>query len=210
MSIFLSYILLGISLSAPMGPINAAQIDKGIRFGFMHAWLLGVGAMLADALFMLLIYFGLSQWIDTPLIKSFLWSFGFFILCYTGFESMIHSSRVLETPHERNVQEKRSKSMFTGFFLAISNPLSIIFWLGIYGAMLAQTSKSYAGEQLLLYSGGIFIGILVWDVCMASLASGARRWIQPRMLQVISIVSGIVLVVFGLYFGFQAFQLLFA
>ena len=32
--IFLSYVFLGLSLSAPMGFINAAQLEKGIRSGF--------------------------------------------------------------------------------------------------------------------------------------------------------------------------------
>lgn len=68
MSIFFSYIFLGLSLSAPMGPINAAQLDKGIRYGFWHSWLVGVGGMGADAIFMLAIYFGLALFIDTPII----------------------------------------------------------------------------------------------------------------------------------------------
>lgn len=34
MSIFLSYVFLGLSLAAPIGPINAAQLDKGIKMGF--------------------------------------------------------------------------------------------------------------------------------------------------------------------------------
>ena len=45
MNTFLSFILLGLSLSAPVGPINAAQLNKGIHNGFLHAWLIGLGAM---------------------------------------------------------------------------------------------------------------------------------------------------------------------
>ncbi|HDT6622517.1 hypothetical protein B4086_2882 [Bacillus cereus] len=55
MGIFLSYVFLGLSLSAPMGPINAAQLEKGIRSGFFHAWILGIGALLADVIYMALI-----------------------------------------------------------------------------------------------------------------------------------------------------------
>lgn len=44
MNTFMTYVVLGISLSAPIGPINAAQLDRGARFGFMHAWLVGLGA----------------------------------------------------------------------------------------------------------------------------------------------------------------------
>lgn len=70
------YILLGLSLAAPIGPVNAAQLDKGVRYGFFHAWLVGLGAMAADAVFMLLIYFGLAHFLTTPFMKTFLWSCG--------------------------------------------------------------------------------------------------------------------------------------
>lgn len=56
MGVLLSYVLLGLSLAAPIGPVNAAQL--GIKFGFLHAWLVGVGAVLADGVYMLIVYLG--------------------------------------------------------------------------------------------------------------------------------------------------------
>ncbi|MFC7785795.1 LysE family transporter [Rossellomorea sp. GCM10028870] len=208
MSIFLSYIVLGLSLSAPMGPINAAQLDKGIRFGFFHAWLVGVGGMVADGVFMLLIYFGLAQFVDTPLIKLFLWAFGFFVLTYTGIESILKSGS-LTSSSSGDLYETKGKAFRTGFFMAISNPLSILFWLGIYGSILAQTSSSYEAGQLFLYSMGIFLGITLWDLTMASVATGARKLVSPRILRLISIISGFILMGFGIYFGVNACRLLF-
>ncbi|WRP06044.1 LysE family transporter [Rossellomorea aquimaris] len=207
MSTFISYIILGLSLSAPMGPINAAQLDKGIRFGFFHAWLVGVGGMVADGIFMLLIYFGVSQFIDTPVIKLFLWIFGFFVLTYTGIES-IQKSASITMPSHQNPHETKGKAFRTGFFMAISNPLSILFWLGIYGSMLAQASGSYEAGQLFLYSMGIFLGITLWDLTMAGVATGARKLVSPVVLRVISIISGLILMGFGIYFGVQACRIL--
>ncbi|MCD5325235.1 MULTISPECIES: LysE family translocator [Pontibacillus] len=207
MNIFVSYLLLGLSLSAPMGPINAAQLDKGIRFGFWHAWLIGVGGMVADGVFMLLIYFGVAQFIDTPILRAFLWSFGFFVLCYTGVESIAKSKApTLERTETRG--ETLGKSFRTGFLMAISNPLSILFWLGIYGSILAQTTDQYGAIQILIYSSGIFLGITIWDITMAALATGTRRLVTPTIQQIISILSGLVLIGFGLYFGIQAFRLI--
>ncbi|MGE6754379.1 LysE family transporter [Rossellomorea sp. NPDC071047] len=208
MSVFISYIILGLSLSAPMGPINAAQLDKGIRFGFFHAWLVGVGGMVADGIFMLLIYFGVSQFIDTPVIKLFLWVFGFFVLTYTGIEGILKSGSITKPSHQ-NPHETKGKAFRTGFFMAISNPLSILFWLGIYGSILAQTSGSYEAGQLFLYSMGIFLGITIWDLTMAGVATGARKLVSPVILHVISIISGLILIGFGIYFGVQACRLLF-
>src|SRR6476659_9063146 len=94
MNVFLSYILLGLSLAAPIGPINAAQIDRGIRNGFLHAWFVGVGAVLADAIYMLVVYIGVVQFLDTDFMKTFLWSFGSFVLLYTGVESLINAGKL--------------------------------------------------------------------------------------------------------------------
>ncbi len=206
MSIFFSYILLGLSLSAPMGPINAAQIDKGIRYGFVNAWLVGLGAMVADGIFMLLIYFGVVQFVDTPFMSTFLWLFGFFVLTYTGIESIVKSKLMVEK-RGINRYETNGKSFRTGFFMAISNPLNILFWLGIYGSILAQTALVH-GTYSLLYTAGIFLGITLWDLTMAGVATGARRLVNPNVLQAISILSGIVLIGFGLYFGVQALRVL--
>jgi len=208
MSVFFSYILLGLSLSAPVGPINAAQLDKGIRFGFFHAWLVGIGGMIADALFMLLIYFGVAQFLDTPLIKTFLWLFGFFVLCYTGVES-IKNAKASNSSTTMSRSETKGKSFRVGFFMAVSNPLNILFWLGIYGSVLAKTADTYSNYQLLIYTSGIFIGITLWDLTMASVATGARKWLNESILAWISIIAGVILIGFGLYFGVQAFQLLF-
>ena len=207
MNTFFSYLLLGISLSAPVGPINAAQLNKGIHNGFYHAWLVGIGAMVADALFMLLIYFGVAQFLTTPFMKSFLWLFGFFILVYSGIESIVTAKATIRTDSSAN--ESSVKSFRTGFFMAISNPLNIIFWLGIYGAVLAKTSDAYSHSQLLLYSSGIFLGIFLWDIIMASIASSFRRFLNLRALQFISVAAGVCLIGFGLYFGYEAYMLIF-
>ena len=94
MNILLSYFLLGISLSAPIGPINAAQIDRGIKSGFMHSWTVGLGAMMADVLYILAVYMGVVQFLEIPIVKTFLWLFGFFVLIYTGIECIMNAGNI--------------------------------------------------------------------------------------------------------------------
>lgn len=207
MNTFVSYLLLGLSLSAPIGPINAAQLNKGIHHGFLHAWLVGLGAMFGDVIFMLLIYFGVAQFLTTPFMKAFLGLFGFFILVYTGGESILGAKKSIR--EDTLVNELPSKSFKTGFFMAISNPLNIIFWLGIYGAILAKTSDLYSNNQLLIYSSGIFLGIFLWDVIMAIIASSFRKFMNSRAIQFMSVGAGLSLIGFGLYFGYEAFVLIF-
>jgi L-lysine exporter family protein LysE/ArgO len=208
MSVLLGYILLGLSLAAPIGPINAAQLDKGIRGGFWHAWLVGIGAMLADMLYMMLVYFGLVHFLNNPFTKTFLWLFGAFILIYTGVESLL-GARQVEIRSKKG-DETLFKSFVSGFFMSVSNPLTILFWLGIYGSVLAGTAASFGTQQLILYSGAIVLGILLWDLTMAGIASTFRRLLTGGLLIVISVVSGLSLIGFGCYFGLEAYKIIFA
>ncbi|UII54246.1 LysE family translocator [Cytobacillus spongiae] len=207
MSIFFSYMFLGISLAAPIGPINAAQLDRGIKNGFWHAWMIGLGSVTADIVYMLMVYFGMVHLIEYPIVKIFLYTFGLFVLIYTGIESILSSGSL--SADERNRSESIIKTFVTGFFMSITNPLTILFWLGIYGSVLANTASKYPLEQLIMYSSAILLGLLLWDFVMATIASGFRKVLTKNVLVFISVVSGITLIGFGLYFGYQAFVLLF-
>jgi small neutral amino acid transporter SnatA (MarC family) len=49
----------------------------------------------------------------------------------------------------------------------------------------------------------IFLGLTLWDLCVAGLTSGLRRFLNDKMLTAISVISGVSLVGFGVYFGIQ-------
>jgi L-lysine exporter family protein LysE/ArgO len=207
-SVFASYIFLGLSLAAPIGPINAAQLDRGIKNGFFHAWIIGLGSVVADIVYMCAVYLGMVHFIEIPVVKAFLWLFGFFVLVYTGIESIV-SAVSLQSDGRGERADSYFKTFITGFFMSISNPLTILFWLGIYGSILAKTSSTLATDQLMLYSFAIILGLLLWDFTMAAVASSFRKLLTPRLLRSISVISGLSLVGFGAYFGLQAIQLLF-
>jgi L-lysine exporter family protein LysE/ArgO len=208
MGVFFSYLILGLSISAPIGPVNAAQIDKGIKNGFLHAWMIGVGAMIADIFYMVLVFLGVVHMINQPFVKTFLWLFGCFVLTYTGVESLV-SARKLHIMEERGLASL-GKTLTTGFLMSLSSPLSILFWLGIYGSVLAETAAVADRTQLLYYSSGIIAGIMLWDFTMAGVAGVFRKFMTQGILSAISVLSGLSLIGFGGYFGVQAFRMLFS
>ncbi|MOA15359.1 LysE type translocator [compost metagenome] len=97
----------------------------------------------------------------------------------------------------------------SGFLMSLFNPLSILFWLGIYGSILAKAASEYPIQQLLMNSAAIVFGILLWDFFMATASSIFRKLLTVTVLKVISILSGLSLVGFGIYFGIQAVKLFF-
>ena len=208
MNSIITYIFLGVSLAAPIGPVNAAQLDTGIKNGFFHAWIFGVGALIADVLYMIMVYFGVGQIIEFPLVKIILWSFGCFVLTYTGIESLL-SLHKIELTFRLGKKTRLRRSLFSGFFMSLLNPLTILFWLGIYGSVLAETAKNFSGNQIIINSIAIIVGIILWDTIMATISSGARRFLSTNLLKLISIFSSLAMIGFGIYFGIQAYHALF-
>ncbi|MBB5175114.1 LysE family transporter [Texcoconibacillus texcoconensis] len=209
MSLLLTYIFLGISLAAPIGPVNAAQLDRGIKNGFLNSWLVGLGATVADTFYMLLVFLGVYHLIEIPFIQSFLWIFGSFLLIYTGIESLSSAKQIPLKGFDMN-REAGSKSFLAGFFISLFNPLTILFWLGIFGSIIAKTVTSYDTEEVILYVSAIFVGITLWDFTMAGLSSTLRKFLTYRLLTAISVFSGVSLFGFGIYFAIQAATVLFS
>ncbi|MGG3449278.1 LysE family transporter [Domibacillus aminovorans] len=208
MNSLLTYIFLGISLAAPVGPVNAAQLDTGIKNGFFHAWIFGLGALAADVLYMILVYFGVGHFIELPFMQTLLWLFGCFVLTYTGIENLLTLHKIeVDIRSGRNIPLRRS--LLSGFFMSLLNPLTILFWLGIYGSVLAETADAFTENQVMIYSMAIISGVLLWDLTMAFLSSGARRFLSTTLLEFISVLSSISMIGFGIYFGIQAYQVLF-
>ncbi len=206
-SIF-TYIFLGISMAATIGPVKTVLLNTGLKNGFFHAWFFSLGALATDIMYMFIVYFGIGQFIDSLLLKMILWSFGCFVLLYTGIENLL-SLHKIEIDLKSGNRTRLRKSILSGFFMSLLNPLTILFWLGIYGSILAKTAGVSTGYQIILNSIAILLGIILVDFIMAFSSSVARKLLSTKLLKTVSFISSIIMIGFGIYFGMQAFQALF-
>ncbi|MDN7246860.1 LysE family transporter [Planococcus shenhongbingii] len=203
----LGFIILGFSLSVPVGAITIEMVKRGIQGGFMHAWMVGVGGMSADVVLMLLIYFGVSGFLTSMAAQTVLWLFGFVVLVYLGTESIKDAFRITGIDVMNPVKtEPLTGAYLSGFVIAISNPLNIIFWIGIYGSVLTSTLQNASSGEVLLYSIAIFIGIAIWDLVIAISVHIGKSFTGHRFMKSFSVIAGLALIGFGLSFGWQAMK----
>jgi len=206
-SIF-TYIFLGISMAATFGPVKTVLLNTGLKNGFFHAWFFSLGALITDIMYMFIVYFGVGQFMDSLLLKTILWSFGCFVLLYTGIENLLSLNRI-EMNSTTGKRTRLRQSILTGFFMSFLNPLTILFWLGIYGSILAKTAGVTTGYQIILLSIAILIGIILVDLIYSFLSSVARKLLTINLLKTVTFISSLLMIGFGLYFGKMAFQALF-
>jgi threonine/homoserine/homoserine lactone efflux protein len=195
-------VLLGISLAAPIGPSGVAVIQNGLRRGFLRAFITGVGVTMADATYLLLVYFGLSNAISIPLIKILIWILGALVLFYLGAQSLqeaVHSVDLNKTmvPATRN-------PLLVGYLVNISNPIAVVWWLGVFGSLLGTAVDGTTKISVLLSSSTILIGILFWHSTVSLLTHWGKRILNEKTVRYISGIAGCALVLFGLRFAYYA------
>ena len=201
MSELLRNILLGLSLAAPIGPSGLAVIQTGLRHGFLRAFLTGLGVTLADTTYLLLVFFGLSGLITLPLVKVLIWAFGALVLIYLGVQSLRDAFRRLDL--EKTVLPAGRNPLLAGYLVNLSNPIAIVWWLGVFGSLMG-TSAGGSRLSALLGSSSILIGILIWHASASLLAHFGKRLLGSKLVQIISGVAGLALVGFGLRFAWLA------
>ncbi|TYR80567.1 amino acid transporter [Priestia megaterium] len=199
--------ILGVSLAAPVGPINIEMIKRGITGGFWSSWFVGLGGMTADILFMLLILVGLTSFIELQPVTLCLYAVGFFMLSYVGIKSItqaLSTSFLITT--DRN--EIEGSSYITGLLIALTNPLNIVFWFGVFGSTLSETIINHSWLYVFLYSFFIIFGILIWNLTIAGIMHFARRFVNAAALRTVTVIAGSMLIVFGIQFGIKLILIL--
>ncbi len=130
--ILLTGILIGILISAPMGPIGMLVIQRTLNKGRTAAFFTGVGASLSDIVYCLLTGLGLS--FVTDFIESnqnLLQVIGSLVLIiYAVYLFKNNPSRSLKPPVESATNYWRD--FVTGFLFTFSNPLILFFIIGLF------------------------------------------------------------------------------
>lgn len=205
--LLLGGVILGLSVAAPIGPVNIAMIQRGLKEGFGGALLLGAGSTTADLIYILLAYAGADPLSHQPWARVALFAGGAVVMGWLGYQAIraaVAPPRA-EDEGDRAAPERRTSAFVSGFCITIVNPMTIAFWLGILSASLASRSKASLGLEL-LYIASLLAGCLLWILGLASALHFGRRVARGPVLKVISALAGLVLIGFGVQFGWKAIR----
>jgi threonine/homoserine/homoserine lactone efflux protein len=198
----LQNILLGLTLAAPIGPVNVEIIKRGLNSGFRQAFLTGAGAMCADATYLTLIFFGLTSFLNNTFITNFLGTAGSFILIYLSAMSVRDFFKKAAAADDR--QRRIFKYSFVaGFALAISSPMTIVWWTGVFGALMASQGRIQTSLAAFLSCLSILLGCFLWVFFLAAALHWGKKIINEQLTRLVSLIAGLFLTGFGIYFIFS-------
>jgi Putative threonine efflux protein len=202
----LQNILLGLTLAAPIGPVNLEIIKRGLNSGFQQAFLTGAGAMCADTTYLILIFFGLTSFLNFAFMKIFLGITGSIILIYLG--AMSAKAFFRKADATENKPHRLFKASFvTGYVLAISSPMTIVWWTGVFGALLAAQTNIQTSLSTFFSCLSILLGCFLWVFFLSTALHWGKKIINEKITRLISLFAGLFLILFGVYFLYRAYVL---
>lgn len=199
--------IIGVALAAPVGPILVEMIRRAVRDGFLHGWLIGIGALTCDSIFSALVVSGMTPIADNPTMRVILFFAGGLMLGFVGWNS-IRQALGDDKVDGDAPPRPRSRSFATGFLMAALNPMGIVYWLSVGSALVADAVDRVgkAGGPLLVF--GVMFGIFLWVTFVAGLAQISRRFVTGAAMRWITGGSGVLIAGFGVWFLWRAVQTL--
>ena len=93
-----------------------------------------------------------------------------------------------------------------GLTLAFTSPVGLMFWLSTFTATIQQETNSKLHSSPFLINYFIILGVLLWGAFVSFLAHLGAKMIDQKKLKIISYISGLILIYFGIKYGIQGFN----
>lgn len=197
-NIFISGALIGILISAPMGPIGMLCIQRTLNKGRWPAFFTGIGAALSDLLYCLLTGLGLALITDfIERHRDLLQFSGSVVLIVFGiYLFRKNPASALKKPKEKG-KNNYWIDFITGFLFTVSNPLILFFIIGLF------TQFDFLKPEFMFYhyiAGyiAIFAGALLWWYAITFFVNKVRSHINVRSLWLINRIIGSLLIIMAL------------
>ncbi len=190
--------LLGFALAASPGPVNALALTRGLRDGASRAVLLALGAETADALYAFVVILGAAPFVNRPAVQIVLAIGGGLFLGHLGLANLRSAWRAEE---DDTLPPGGSGSRFAayrdGFTIALLSPLTIVFWMSVFGGFYAEATARGSRTPPLLLLAALMLGASVWSGGVALAIHFGRRGLRGRWYAVLVTALSALLLFFA-------------
>ena len=204
-------ILIGIIVSAPMGPIGMLCVRRTMSRGKRYGILTGLGATASDLIYAFLTLLGVGAFIDFILkytdhlqLAGSLFVILFALYVFFGNHSLDPSHKRKEKGESDGVpfysDEKKSdfQVFLSAFLLTFSNILIVVLYIGLF-AQFSFVSEGATYYSLLLGLLGIAIGAISWWYTVTTILVKVKEWFNVTSLKYFNKGVGSILFILGVY-----------
>lgn len=193
-------LLIGVLISAPMGPIGMLVIQRTLSKGRWPGMFTGVGASVSDLFYCLLTGFGLSFISDLIDKHQLLLQFvgGFVLAAFGLYLFRKNPTRSLKAAPGTEAVVKAAGSSYwgdlvSGFLLTFSNPLILFFIIGLFARFNFILPEFGVHHYISAYLS-ILGGALAWWYGITWIVNKLRRRFNVRSMWLFNRIIGTILI----------------
>src|SRR5579864_2042555 len=194
-SFLLKGMLVGIVIAVPVGPVGILCIRRTILDGRLPGLFSGLGAASADSFFGIIAGFGL-----TFISDSLFYYQDWLRIGAAAFLLYVGVSALMSDPTTRTRPGRDPEGLFgdfaSTFALTITNPVTILSFLAIFGAIGFTGNEATMAHAAILVAG-VWLGSFIWWAGLVAGAGVLRLAFQRQHLVWINRGSGGILVAAG-------------
>jgi len=200
-SIITTGIVIGVLISAPMGPLGAMCIlciQRTLNKGRLNGIVTGLGATTSDLIYIILVAFSMTFIIDfVEANRSVIQIIGACVLLVLGF--IIFRKKPPELTNSTIGTSNRNLiSTYTSAFgLCISNPTIVIVLIALFAQFNFFTPNQSKVEMLIGLSS-ILVGAIMWWLFLTFIVGIFRAKFKTRGLRLLNLIAGGVLMILAI------------
>lgn len=198
-------LIIGILLSAPMGPTGALCVQRTLNKGRWAGFFTGLGASFSDLIYAFLTGFGMSFVIDFIEANQDLLQIAGSVVLAIFATYLIRKNPLSVIDSNGVIKNNYSQDFMTGLFLTLSNPLIIFLIIGLFARFNFINPEMERYEQMAGFAS-IFLGAFAWWLMITFFVSKVRThfnfrsiWLINRVIGFIILAMSMIGLVFGIY-----------
>ncbi|MCX8082018.1 MAG: LysE family translocator [bacterium] len=181
------------------GPLLTLAIAESFKYGRKAGPIIIGGHALLEIIMVCILVIGLGKILNNQVVIKYISLAGALILIYFGINILRSLSKV-----SLNVSMKNSNSyiilFFQGITMSIANPYWTVWWLTV-GLGLLLSVRNIGIKGLIYFFMGHILADLVWYSFVSYSIEKSKKIISQKVYIKILNICGIILILFGLYFG---------
>ena len=191
--LFRTGMIIGILVSAPMGPIGMLCVQRTLSEGRWHGFVSGLGAALSDVIYAAIT--ALSMGLVVNFVEAHqrpLQIFGSLVLGAFGY--YIFQANPVKRLRKNNASRlSLVQDFISAFLLTLSNVLIIFLYIGLFARFSFVFTAGVWDVPIGLF--GIATGAILWWFVISYIVSRLRQWFNIRSLSILNRIVGAVIIV---------------
>ena len=184
----------GMLLQFAIGPMCLLVFNTAKNVGLKTALVLIVAIASVDAFYITLASLGASKLLKKKNIQNTVKSIGAVVLVLFGLNIILNAFDIYLIP-SINIKPTTTNIFFQGLILALSNPITIVFWGSVLTTKIVKDKLKK--KELIIFCIGLVSATFIFQITVAVLSNFLSMFISKELSNLLNIFVGLLIMYFG-------------